>query len=186
MNRTISLLRRFDFQCPTMQKFETGKTSVYKIKPNIFSITKTRCWFSSSNSKTTISKLLESPPQMDEQPEILSGEQNIHVEKAYNLTNKKVIAIVGRPNVGKSTLFNRLVERGFGSQKQRALISPIAGTTRDRSYGNCLWLGREFLLVDTAGLSFSSALHNLDLTTHIKKGQKYSEEQLSEHIQHHV
>ena len=56
-----------------------------------------------------------------------------------------LVAIVGRPNVGKSTLFNRL------TQSRRAIVSDIAGTTRDRQYGKCSWGDKEFSVVDTGG-----------------------------------
>ena len=56
-----------------------------------------------------------------------------------------LVAIVGRPNVGKSTLFNRL------TQSRRAIVSDVAGTTRDRQYGKCSWGDKEFSVVDTGG-----------------------------------
>ena len=57
----------------------------------------------------------------------------------------KLVAIVGRPNVGKSTLFNRL------TGTRHAIVSDVAGTTRERQYGKCEWVGHEFSVVETGG-----------------------------------
>ena len=63
---------------------------------------------------------------------------------------KGIVAIVGSPNVGKSTIFNRLIG------ERHAIVDDAAGITRDRLYGNCTWLGRSFSVVDTGGIEIAN------------------------------
>ncbi len=61
-----------------------------------------------------------------------------------------IVAIVGRPNVGKSTLFNRLIKR------RQAIVDSVSGVTRDRHYGKSDWNGKEFSVIDTGGFTIGS------------------------------
>ena len=76
----------------------------------------------------------------------MSGSAAAEKAKQSGTATLPVVAIVGRPNVGKSALFNRLVGR------RQALVEEISGTTRDRLYGEVEWRGDRFRLVDTGGL----------------------------------
>ena len=60
--------------------------------------------------------------------------------------SKPIIAIVGRPNVGKSTLFNKLIG------ERRSIVEDIPGVTRDRIYGETEWCGRKLSVIDTGGI----------------------------------
>ena len=62
----------------------------------------------------------------------------------------KIVAIVGRPNVGKSTFFNRLTE------SRQAIVDEVSGVTRDRHYGKVIWNGHEFSIIDTGGYIINS------------------------------
>jgi len=85
-----------------------------------------------------------------------------------------IVAIVGRPNVGKSTFFNRLIG------ERKAIVEDLPGTTRDRLYGETFWNGREFLVVDTAGLLFEEEDESLPIAQIARRTREQAELAIAE------
>lgn len=85
-----------------------------------------------------------------------------------------IVAIIGRPNVGKSTLFNRL------TGERQAIVDEMAGLTRDRLYGVCEWRGRRFTVVDTAGLDVGLAGDDPSLAVLAAGTQQHARQAIAE------
>ncbi len=79
---------------------------------------------------------------------------------------RRTVAVVGRPNVGKSTLFNKLIG------ERRSIVDDTPGVTRDRIYGECEWLGSRFMLIDTGGIETGGD----ELLSHIREQAKLAVE----------
>ncbi|HJZ48832.1 MAG TPA: GTPase, partial [Roseiflexaceae bacterium] len=87
---------------------------------------------------------------------------------------KPIVAIVGRPNVGKSTFFNRLIGQ------RKAIVEDLPGTTRDRLYGDTDWNGRTFTVVDTAGLLYEEEDENAPLVEIARRVREQAELAIAE------
>ena len=81
---------------------------------------------------------------------------------------KKTVCLIGRPNVGKSTIFNRLI------REKKAIILDTPGVTRDRIYGDVVYGDKAFLLIDTGGIDLGIGDFNKDIKLQAEIGITYS------------
>lgn len=91
---------------------------------------------------------------------------------------KKIIALIGRPNVGKSTLFNRMMRVSSKGFKLPAITEKTPGVTRDRNYGEIQWEGRDFIAVDTGGFYGEEAIDDdREIAAQVKEQAFYAIEE---------
>ena len=72
------------------------------------------------------------------------------------------VAIVGRPNVGKSTVFNRILEQRL------SIVEDTPGVTRDRIYGECQWLSKTYRLIDTGGIQIEDVPFQKEINAQVE------------------
>ena len=76
--------------------------------------------------------------------------------------SRGIVAIVGSPNVGKSTIFNRIIG------ERHAIVDDAAGITRDRLYGKATWLTQEFTIIDTGGIEIANAPFQVQIRAQVE------------------